>query len=70
MRLKKAVMEVESSGKWKANTVNFVLEGNIYLRLATPSGTTIWYKAIAGDKFHHVLDDRKLNEAWGKYELQ
>ena len=25
---------------------------------------TIWYKAIAGDKFHHVLDDRKLNEAW------
>ena len=78
-------MEVESSNKWKASTVNFVLEDNIYLRL-TPdvneeeltypldnvhiSPTVVWYKAIAGDKFHHVLDDRKLNAAWEAYELQ
>ena len=26
-------MEVESSNKWKGDTVNFVLEDNIYLRL-------------------------------------
>ena len=30
-------MEVESSNKWIGNTVNFVLEDNIYLRL-TPEG--------------------------------
>jgi hypothetical protein len=62
-----------------------VLEDNIYLRL-TPdvsgedvtwplenvhvSPTVVWYKAIAGDKFHHVLDDRKLNEAWEAHEIQ
>jgi hypothetical protein len=63
-------VEVESSNKWEADTVNFVLEDNIYLRLASPLGTIIWYRAIAGDKFHHVIDDRKLNKAWGKYELQ
>jgi hypothetical protein len=63
-------VEVESSNKWEADTVNFVLEDNIYLRLASPLGTIIWYRAIAGDKFQHVIDDRKLNKAWGKYELQ
>ena len=67
-------MEVESSNKWIASTVNFVLEDNIYLRL-TPNEDAeepivIWYRAIAGDKFQHVIDDRKLNKAWGKYELQ
>ena len=78
-------MEVESSNKWKGDTVNFVLEDNIYLRL-TPdvsgedvtwplenvhvSPTVVWYKAIAGDKFHHVLDDHKLNEAWEAHEIQ
>ena len=66
-------MEVESSNKWVDHTVNFVLEDNIYLRL-TPDdmepNLCIWYKAIAGDKFHHVLDDRKLNEAWEAHELQ
>jgi hypothetical protein len=34
------------------------------------SPTVVWYKAIAGDKFHHVLDDRKLNEAWEAHEIQ
>ena len=63
-------MEVESSNKWEASTVNFVLEDNIYLRLASPLSTIIWYKAIAGDKFHHVLDDRKLNAAWEAHEIQ
>ena len=78
-------MEVESSNKWKGDTVNFVLEDNIYLRL-TPdvsdedvtwplenvhvSPTVVWYKAIAGDKFHHVIDDTKLNAAWEAHELQ
>ena len=79
-------MEVESSNKWKGDTVNFVLEDNIYLRL-TPdvsdgdvtwpldnvhvSPTVVWYKAIAGgNKFLHIMDDRKLNEAWEAYELQ
>ena len=79
-------MEVESSNKWKGDTVNFLLEDSIYLRL-TPdvsgedvtwplenvhvSPTVVWYKAIAGDnKFQHVWDDRKLNEAWEAYELQ
>ena len=78
-------MEVESNNKWVANTVNFILEDNIYLRL-TPdvndkdvtwpldnvhvSPTVIWYKAIAGDKFLHIIDDRKLNKAWEAHELQ
>jgi len=78
-------MEVESSNKWKGDTVNFVLEDNIYLRL-TPdvsgedvtwplenvhvSPTVVWYKAIAGDKFHHVIDDTKLNAAWEAHEIQ
>jgi len=73
-------MEVESNNKWVANTVNFILEDNIYLRL-TPdvndkdvtwplenvhvSPTVIWYKAIAGgNKFLHIMDDHKLNAAW------
>ena len=64
-------MEVESSNKWIANTVNFVLEDNIYLRLI-PDGNEphlcIWYKSIAGDKFLHIIDDRKLNKAWGMHE--
>jgi hypothetical protein len=66
-------MEVESSNKWVANTVNFLLEDNIYLRLI-PDGNEphlcIWYKAIAGDKFLHIIDDRKLNKAWEAHELQ
>ena len=39
-------MEVESSNKWEADTVNFVLEDNIYLRLASPLGTIIWYSLL------------------------
>tara|TARA_B100000795_G_scaffold230888_1_gene188496 strand:- start:32 stop:235 length:204 start_codon:yes stop_codon:yes gene_type:complete len=67
-------MEVESDTKWSANTVNFILEDNIYLRL-TPHwndehNIVIWYKAIAGDKFHHVIDDTKLNAAWEAHEIQ
>ena len=64
-------MEVESSNKWRADTVNFVLEDNIYLRLCSKQGTTIWYRAVKDDRFQHVLDDRKLDQAWGrKYEIQ
>jgi hypothetical protein len=78
-------MEVESSNKWKGDTVNFVLEDNIYLRL-TPdvsgedvtwplenvhvSPTVVWYKSENKGGFQHVYDDRKLNEAWEAYELQ
>ena len=63
-------MEVESSNSWVGNTVNFVLEGGIYLRLHStgneyvPHGTTIWYKASHKGGFHHVIDDTKLNAAW------
>ena len=69
-------MEVEGSNNWTGNTVNFVLEDSIYLRLHAegteyvPHGTTIWYKASSNGGFYHVIDDRKLNKAWGKYELQ
>tara|TARA_B110000240_G_scaffold183155_1_gene216629 strand:+ start:36 stop:260 length:225 start_codon:yes stop_codon:yes gene_type:complete len=69
-------IEVESSNNWIGNTVNFVLEDSIYLRLHAegteyvPHGTTIWYKASSNGGFYHVIDDRKLNKAWGKYELQ
>ena len=63
-------MEVESSNSWVGNTVNFVLEGSIYLRLHAegteyvPHGTTIWYKASSKGGFYHVIDDHKLNAAW------
>ena len=69
-------MEVESSNKWIASTVNFVLEDNIYLRLTSEDAglslmlPVIWYKAVAGDKFQHVLDDHKLNAAWEAHEIQ
>ena len=69
-------MEVESSNSWAGNTVNFVLEGSIYLRLHStgneyvPHGTTIWYKASHKGGFHHVIDDTKLNAAWEAYEIQ
>ena len=68
-------MEVESSNNWIAHTVNFVLDGNIYLRLHSngteyiPHGTTIWYKASSKGGFHHVVDDRKLNKAWEDYAI-
>ena len=66
-------MEVESSNNWIAHTVNFVLDGNIYLRLI-PDGNEphlcIWYKASSKGGFHHVIDDRKLNKAWEAHELQ
>ena len=66
-------MEVEGSNNWTGNTVNFVLDGNIYLRLQAegteyaPHGTTIWYKASSKGGFYHVIDDHKLNEAWEDY---
>lgn len=69
-------IEVESSNNWIGNTVNFVLEDSIYLRLHAegteyvPHGTTIWYKASSNGGFYHVIDDRKLNKAWEAYELQ
>ena len=64
-------MKVESSSQWVANTVSFVGVDTLYLRMAA-EGQVIWYEmgdmgTFAGDKFHHVLDDRKLNEAWEDY---
>ena len=61
-------MEVESSNSWRADTVNFVLEDNIYLRLCSKQGTTIWYRAIKDDRFQHIIDNTKLNAAWDKHE--
>ena len=66
-------MQVESSNNWIGNTVNFLFEDSIYLRLHAegteyvPHGTTIWYKASSKGGFYHVIDDRKLNEAWEDY---